>query len=879
MILNKIYSIHKLTQYIVLLLMVLLPVQLKAQSVATDTVTSPKVNYSYPKKYEIADITVTGAESYDDYVVIGFSGLTKGQIITIPGDEVTAAVKRFWKQGLFSDVSITLTKTVGNQAWINIDLTEQPRVSDVRFQGLKKSDKDDLSGKIGIAKGSQVNQDIIDRAKKIIKKFFDEKGYKNAEVRIVTHPDLSKKNYMIVDIYIDKKAKVKVHKVYISGNEVITDKKLKRTMKKTNEKGDILKLFKSKKFIENEYKGDLDLIIEKYNELGYRDARIVSDSIVPFEESMVDVYIEVDEGQKYYLKDINWVGNTVYPTEVLNRLLRMTPGDVYNQKLLRQRMTEDEDAISTLYMDNGYLFFNIEPVEVNIQNDSIDLEIRIMEGPQARINRVIIKGNDRLYEEVVRRELRTRPGDLFSKSDLMRSAREIAQMGHFNPETMDIRPEPDPESGTVDIIYGLESKANDQIEFSLGWGQTGVVGKVSLKFTNFSFKNLFNPKSYKGIIPQGQGQQFSISAQTNARYYQSYSISFLDPWFGGKRPNSFSFSAYYSRQTDVSSSYYNNNYYDPYSYGYYGGYGYGGYGYGYNNGYSYGYSYDPDKSLQLFGVSIGFGKRLNWPDDYFQFSANLSYQLYILKDWQYLYYMQNGKSHSISLGLTLSRNSMDNPLYTRRGSEFVLSCQITPPYSLWENVDYATAKDYEKYKWIEYHKWKIKGRIFLPITRYDSKYTLVLMARAEAGILGSYTRAKKSPFETYYMGGDGMSGYSSTYATETIALRGYENGSLTPYGYDGYAYCRFGLELRCPILMEGSTTIYGLAFVEGGNAWTDVRDFNPFQLKKSAGVGVRIFLPMIGLMGIDWAYGFDKAFPSNDKVGGSQIHFIIGQEF
>ncbi len=875
MISKKIYTYYKkivLATALILVMPAFITIKAQQSPVNQDTITNPKVDYSSPRKYEIAGITVTGAESYDDYVVIGFSGLSVGEIIKIPGDEITDAVKRFWKQGLFSDVSISLTKTSGNKAWLNIDLTEQPRISDIRIQGIKKSDKDDISGKIGITKGGQLTPNIIDRAEKIIKKHFDEKGYKNATVRIVQHPDLSKKNHAIVDIYIDKKSKVKVHKIYITGDSLLDEKKIKKAMKKTNEKGDIRKLFKSKKFIEKEYRGDLDLIIEKYNELGYRDAYIVSDSVVPYKDDKVDVYIDIFEGDKYYLKSINWVGNTIYPTELLAQLLRMKPGDVYNQKLLRQRMTEDEDAISSLYMDNGYLFFNIDPVEVNVINDSIDLEMRIVEGPQARINRVIIKGNDRLYEEVVRRELRTRPGELFSKSDLMRSAREIAQMGHFNPETMDIRPEPDPESGTVDIIYGLESKANDQIEFSLGWGQTGVIGKISLKFTNFSFKNLFNPKSYKGIIPQGQGQQFSISAQTNARYYQSYSISFLDPWFGGKRPNSLSFSAYYSRQTDVSSNYYNNNYYDPYSYGgYYNGY--------YNNSYSYGYAYDPDKSLQLFGVSLGFGKRLNWPDDYFQFVASINYQLYVLKDWQYMYYMQNGKSHSISLGLTLSRNSMDNPLYTRRGSEFILSCNLTPPYSLWENVDYATASDSEKYKWIEYHKWKIKGRIFLPLTKYDSKYTLVLMARAEAGILGSYTKNKKSPFETYYMGGDGMSGYSSTYATETIALRGYENGSLTPYGYDGYAYTRFGLEMRCPIMMEGSTTIYALAFVEGGNAWTEVKDFNPFNLKKSAGVGVRIFLPMIGLMGIDWAYGFDKPFPTYNEVGGSQIHFIIGQEF
>ncbi|MEG1999106.1 MAG: POTRA domain-containing protein, partial [Bacteroidales bacterium] len=692
-----------------------------------DTIIGPKVNYSLPRKYEIAGITVTGGETYDDYVIIGFSGLTVGETITIPGDDITTAIRRFWKQGLFSDVAITLTKTVGNKAWLNIVLKQQPRVSEIRYHGIKKSDKDELEGKIGITRGGQITPNLIDRADKVITKFYDEKGYKNAEVKIIQHPDLSRENNVIVDIVIDKKSKVKVHKIYISGNKVLSTKKVKHAMKKTNEKGDILRLFNSKKFINEQYREDLKLIIDKYNEFGFRDARIVSDSIVPYNEKTVDVYINIEEGNKYYIKSINWVGNTIYPSEILSQTLRMKAGDVYNQKLLRERTMEDEDAVANSYMNNGYLFFQLDPVEVNITNDSIDLELRIYEGPQARINRVIIRGNDRLYEDVVRRELRTRPGELFSKEDLMRSAREIAQMGHFNPETMDIRPEPNSESGTVDIIYGLESKPNDQIEFSAGWGQTGIVGKLSLKFTNFSFKNLFNPKSYKGIIPQGEGQQFSISAQTNARYYQSYSVSFLDPWFMGKRPNSFSFSAYYSRQTDVSSSYYNNNYYDPYSYGYYNNNNYN------NNNYDYGYSYDPDKSLQMFGVTIGFGKRLTWPDDYFQFTAQLSYQLYVLKDWQYLYYMQNGKSHSITVGLTLSRNSMDNPLFTRRGSEFLISCQLTPPYSLWENIDYAKATPAEKYKWIEYHKWKIKGKVYLPLTRYDKKYTLVLMARAEAG--------------------------------------------------------------------------------------------------------------------------------------------------
>lgn len=534
-------------------------------------------------------------------------------------------------------------------------------------------------------------------------------------------------------------------------------------------------------------------------------------------------------------------------------------------------------------MDKGYLFFHLEPVEINIQNDSVDLEMRIQEGKQATINKVTITGNDRLYEHVVRRELRTKPGQLFSKTDLQRSLREIAQTGHFNPENLVPDIQPDPENGTVDIGYPLESKANDQIEFSAGWGQTGIIGKLSLKFTNFSIKNLLNPSSYKGIIPQGDGQTLTISAQTNARYYQQYSVSFFDPWFGGKRPNSLSVSAFYSRQSDINSNY-TSSYNPNYGYGGYGypGYGYGG-GYGYGNGYGYDYdpsfAYDPDQNFQQIGVALGFGKRLSWPDDYFTFSAELSYQRYMMKDWKY-FIISNGSSNNLSLNLTLSRNSLDNPVYTRRGSQFSLSLGITPPYSLLgedKKIDYKDPKVplSKKFKWVEYHKWKFKARTFTPISPNEK---LVLATRVEYGFLGQFNKDKKSPFETFYMGGDGMSGYSSTYLTETIALRGYENGSLTPYGYDGYAYSRLGVELRYPLMLQPSSTIYALTFLEAGNAWNDVKNFNPFDLKRSAGAGVRIMLPMIGMLGIDWAYGFDKVFGTRQH-GGSQFHFIIGQEF
>ncbi len=847
-----------------------------------DTIVNPKVVFTgIPRTYEIAGIKVEGADNYEDHTIIGYAGLKVGERIDIPGAELTAASKRLWRQGLFSQVQIVVDKTAGDKAWITLRLRTQPRISTIHYYGMKKSERDDLQERLQLHKGNQITQNIVNRAEAIIKKYFADKGFGNADVKVTLREDLSAPNEMIVDINVNKNAKVKVHKIYITGNDVMSDNAIQRTMKKTNEKGKLLNLFKQKKFVETDFEDDLRRIIEKYNEKGYRDAKILSDSVVAYDDKTVDVYIDLEEGKKYYINDISWVGNTVYPTEILNEVLGIKSGDVYNQKLLNKRVSEDDDAVSNLYMDRGYLFYNLVPIERNVKGDSIDLEMRMMEGPQARINNVIINGNDRLYEKVIRRELYVKPGQLFKKSDLMRSAREIAQTGHFNPETMDIRPEPNEENGTVDILFNLESKANDQIEFSMGWGQTGVIGKLALKFTNFSIKNLLHPSSYKGLIPQGEGQTFTISAQTNARYYQAYSISFLDPWFGGKRPNSLSVSAYYSRQTGVNSSYYNSTWSNPYLYN--------GYGYGYNYGYGSDYyqnsisnAYDPNKVLQMVGVTLGFGKRLSWPDDYFTFQTELSYNWYYLKNWEYLYYMNNGTSNSIVLGFTLARNSIDNPLYTRRGSTFSLGLQLTPPASLfgkknWEALykENTTESKKQLYRWIEYWKLKFQSRTYTPLTNPDGTYTLVLMTRADVGLLGSYNRWLKSPFETFYVGGDGMSG-SYTYATETIGLRGYENGALTPWGREGYAYTRLGVELHFPFMLQTSTTIYGLTFLEGGNAWTEVKNFSPFNLKRSAGVGLRIFLPMVGMMGIDWAYGFDKVF---GQRGGSHFHFILGQEF
>ena len=645
---------------------------------------------------------------------------------------------------------------------------------------------------------------------------------------------------------------------------------------KTHEAGKLSSFLKSKKYTPERYKTDKQNLIDKYNELGYRDAEIVEDSVWNEDQKHVNIYIKVNEGKKYYIRNINWVGNTIFTTDYLSRLLGMKSGDVYNQKLMRKRLSEDDDAVGNEYWNRGYLFYNLQPTEVNIVGDSIDLEMRIMEGRQAHIDHVRINGNTRLYENVVRRELRTKPGDLFSKEALERSVRELASMGHFDPEQIKPDVKPNYENGSVDINWDLVQKSNDQIEFSLGWGQTGVIGRIGLKLNNFSMANLFNKnKEHRGILPVGDGEVLSIGAQTNGTYYQSYNTSYSTAWFGGKRPIQFTVGAYFSKQTDVSSNYYNSGYMNNYY----------NYLYGYGNSYNNYYEnyYDPDKFVKLFGVSIGWGKRLRWPDDYFQLSVELAYQRYMLKNWQY-FIVTNGNCNNLNLGITLSRVSTDNQLFPRRGSEFMASVTLTPPWSMFSNKDYKnlannpqsptyTDEQQEKYRWVEYHKWKFRSKTYTALT--GGQKCLVLMTRVEFGLLGSYNKHKKSPFETYYMGGDGMSGYSTSYAEETIGLRGYENGSLTPYGYEGYAYDRFTMELRYPFLL-GNTTIYGLTFVEAGNAWNETKKFNPFDMKRSAGIGVRIFLPMVGLMGIDYAYGFDKVFGTK---GGGQFHFILGQEF
>jgi len=850
---------------------------------AQEKIINPDISYAGTARvYILGGMAVSGVDDYEDYMLTGISGLSVGQQIEVPGEDISDAVKRYWKHGLFSKCQIAADSIVGDKIYLHFYLALRPRVSTINYIGLKKSEREDMEAKLGLLKGSQITPNMIDRAKTLAKNYFDDKGYKNAEINIRQRDDVTNNNHVILDVIIDKKEKMKVRTITIEGNSNLSDSKIKGSLfkkgafAKTHEAGKLSSFLKSKKFTDERYKTDKQNLISKYNELGYRDAVILEDSVWNVDDKHVSIYIKVDEGKKYYLRNISWVGNTIFSTEYLSRLLGMKKGDVYNQKLMNKRLSEDDDAVGNEYWNRGYLFYNLQPTEVNIVGDSIDLEMRIIEGRQAHIDHVRINGNTRLYENVVRRELRTKPGDLFSKEALQRSQRELASMGHFDPEQIIPDVKPNYDNGMVDINWDLVQKSNDQVEFSLGWGQTGVIGRVGLKLNNFSMANLFNKnKEHRGILPVGDGEVLSIGAQTNGTYYQSYNASYSTAWFGGKRPIQFTVGTYFSKQTDVSSNYYNSGYMNNYY----------NYLYGYGNSYNNYYEnyYDPDKYVKLFGVSIGWGKRLRWPDDYFQLSLELAYQRYMLKNWQY-FIVTNGNCNNLNLGITLSRISTDNQLFPRRGSEFSASVSLTPPWSLFSDKDYAnlannpqspnyTAEQQEKYRWIEYHKWKFRAKTYTALT--NGQKCFVLMTRVEFGLLGSYNKHKKSPFETYYMGGDGMSGYSTGYAEETIGLRGYDNGSLTPYGYEGYAYDRFTLELRYPFLL-GNTTIYGLTFLEAGNAWNETKKFNPFDMKRSAGVGVRIFLPMVGLMGIDYAYGFDKVF---GQKGGGQFHFILGQEF
>ncbi|MDP4186930.1 MAG: outer membrane protein assembly factor BamA [Bacteroidota bacterium] len=817
------------------------------------------MDYSSPKEYEIADITISGVKFLDNNILINLSGLRKGQKISVPGDAITKTIQKYWNQGLFSDVKIRATKIVGNKIYLDIYLKERPRLGRLEVTGIKKSDKDDLIDKLKLKTGTQVTDNLLNNTVLAIKRHFTEKGFFNVKTTITQQMDTLSQNRVDLNIHVDKNSKVKIQEIVFFGNQAFSTKKLRHKMKKTKQK--TWNFFVGSKLVEKLYKEDKEKLIKFYNENGYRDARILNDSIAVVSGNRIKLFIWLEEGRKYYFRKITWVGNTKYPAEVLNQVLGIKKGDVFDQSLLDKRLQQDEDAVSSLYLDNGYLFFTVTPFESKIDNDSIDLEMRIHEGKPATINKIIISGNTKTNEHVVRRELRTKPGQLFSKSDIMRSVRELATLGHFDPEKIEPVPVPNPSDGTVDLEYKLVEKANDQLEISGGWGANMFVGTVGIRFSNFSAREMFNPKAWRPI-PSGDGQSLSVRAQTNGSYYQSYSLSFSEPWFGGKKPNSFSFSMFYSKQS-----------------GYY----------------SY-YQKSAGRYLIVSGASVGLGKRLTVPDDYFTLSNEVDFQQYHLKDWtdsykNPIFLFANGRSNSLTFKTTFGRNSVDQPIYPRRGSQFSITLELTPPISLFKRdnwwilpdnqkaglseTEIANEEEKEHYKWIEYHKWTYKGTYYLNI--FDK---LVVSANSQFGYLGRYNRKwGYSPFEKFELGGDGMTGYT-LYGVETIGLRGYTNGSLTPQlngRNEGNIYDKFTFELRYPFSLSPTATIYGLTFLEGGNAWTGFGQFNPFIIKRSAGVGIRAFLPMFGMLGIDWGYGFDNAYTAGSNHG--QFHFTMGQQF
>lgn len=830
----------------------------------------PKIDYAKPKEYEIGGVSISGIKYLDQNVLVHLSGLKAGNKITIPGDDITKAINKLWKHGLFGDVEISITNVEGDKVYLDIYLKERPRLSKFTFNGVKKAEAEDLRDEIKLIRGSQVTDDILNTTQKKIISYYIEKGFYNTQVSISQAEDTIMPNSVILTIDIDKKQKIKIWEIYFDGNEVFTDAKLRRAMKDTKRKT-WYNIFKASKYIENKYEDDKNKIIAKYNEKGYRDAEIAIDSVYKNDEKTLNLYLKINEGRQYFFRDVTWVGNTKYPSEFLDMSLGITKGDVFDQSVLDKRLFGDEDAVSALYLDRGYLFFSAIPVEVQVENDSIDLEIRIFEGEQARINRILISGNSRTNDHVIRREIWTKPGELFSRADIIRTQRELANLGYFNAETLGVNPNPNPADATVDIEYVVEERASDQIELSGGWGGGQVIGTLGLTFSNFSLRNIANFDTYSPL-PTGDGQRLSLRAQTNGKFYQSYSMSFTEPWLGGRKPNSLSVSLHHSKIS--GTNYWSQS------------------------------SQSIDKHMKITGVSVGLGRRLSWPDSYFTLYNEASFKQYSLTNYSNVIRLSdgsslsNGKSNNFNITTVFGRNSVDSPLYPRGGSNISLSLSITPPFSLFKDENFWELSDSEKtelennesqirqkenenrYNWIEYHKWKFKSEWYTQIVN-----KLVLKTNIEFGYLGNYgTNLGDSPFESFKLGGDGMSGSMSYYTgTDEIRLRGYTNSSNQP-GYltafpQANAYDKFQLELRYPLTLNPSATIYALAFAEAGNTWNKIDQFNPFDVHRSAGVGLRFWLPMFGLLGVDYGWGFDPPYGYAEENQKGVFSFTIGQEF
>lgn len=789
-------------------------------------------------EYEIGGIEVRGSGNLDNSVIVLLSGLQAGEKVTFPGEKIQSAVRKLWRQKLFNDVSLAVTRKIGNTVFLEIRLQELPKLSKYGIFGIKKSKRDNIREEINLSRGLIVTENLKTNTINKIKRYYRDKGYLNATASIESVVDTSVNNAVLLNIFIEPGERVKIRDINFHGNVELSDKKLRKAMEETKRKR-IWSLFRSSKLIKEEYKNDRQLIIDAYNENGFRDARILRDSIYQVSDNRVVIDIYVEEGSKFYFGSIDWLGNTKYPSEVLENVLRIRKGDVYDGKLLQERLFFDPNGndVSSLYLDNGYLFFQLNPVEVRVENDSIDYEMRISEGRQATINAVSVSGNDRTNDHVVMRELRTRPGALFRRSDVQRTYRELAQLGFFDPQALDVSTLPNPQNGTVDIEYKVVEKSTSQLELQGGWGGGRVVGTIGLNFNNFSARNIWNKKAWRPL-PSGDGQTISLRAQTNGSFFQSYSVSFTEPWLGGKKPNSLTLSVFHNVQT---------------------------------NGLPKG---DANRqALQITSISAGLGRRLKWPDDYFTLYTALEYQIFNLQKYQTGFLAFNdGRANSLNLKLVLGRNNTDVPIFPTKGSNFSLTLEVTPPFTLMNGQDLRGAEDSKKYRWIEYHKWKFSGSWFSQIAK-----NFVLRTHMEFGVLGFFNPdIGLPPFERFFVGGDGLQNFVID-GREIIGLRGYPNNSLSGSNGDPL-YTKFIFEFRYLISPNPQAQIFALAFAEGGNSYRQFEKFNPFLIKRSAGIGIRIFMPMFGLLGIDFGHGFDP-IPGAATPSGWQTHFIIGQQF
>lgn len=817
-------------------------ISLGAQAQVALNTSLETISYSSPREYVLGGVTISGTKYLDHQTLIQISGLEVGKTLIVPGDDVTQAVEKLWEQGLFSDVQISANKIQGNSIFLNFYLEERPRLSKFKFTGVKKSDIDAIREKIKLVKGKIITESLISNTKNIIRDYYVEKGFLNVTTNIQQEKDPQSKKHVLLVINIKKGEKVKIAEISFVGNTIFNEKKLKRTLKETKEKK-FFRIFKASKYLEDAYTSDKNSIIAKYNEKGYRDAKIIADSISLNKEGDLSLSIQIIEGSPYYFGNINWVGNNKYSNKELSTILGIEKGDVYDNTVLQTRLLGSPDSrdVHSKYLDNGYLFSQVTPVETEVRHDTIDLEVRIYEGQQARINKVTVVGNTKTNDHVIMREVRTKPGDLFNRSLIMRSQRELATLNYFDPEKLDIDVSPNPEDGTVDLTYVVEEKSTDQVELQGGYGAGRVIGTFRLSFNNFSArKMLAKGKGNWTPLPSGDGQRLSLSASSNGLYYQSANISFTEPWLGRKKPNALTIGAWHSIQRSASST---------------------------------STPVDSLPKMKITGVTVGLGKRLQWPDDFFILHQNVTLKKYNLDDWTGFSSLGTGTAYNYSYNFSLGRNSVDQPTFPRRGSNMKLSIQLTPPYSLFDGIDdYSSITDIEKFKWVEYHKWNIGANWFSSLAD-----KLVLKTNLDYGLIGTYNKSiGLSPFERYYLGGDGLSGYALD-DREVIALRGYSNGSLSP-DEGATLYNKYTMELRYALSLNPQSPIYALAFLEAGNSWDSFKEFDPFNVKRSAGVGIRITIPMMGMMGVDWGYGFDE-IPGQTDANKGQFHFSINQQF